>query len=159
VLRRKHHGHIDVTGQVSQPLGVTRIWKTGKMEGVFVRGCGNDGVDFAAEGELYRRFDGVARDAARADQPLAVPVRVAAAQLPGPDGDSPLSWYPGDLIFRADYRDLCLEWLSQCAGRDLWSDASGVAQRYSQTWPWVVRVLPSRLSRPSRPSRQDRIST
>lgn len=98
------------------------------MESVFVGGCRNDGVDFAAEGQLYRRFEGVAGDPACADQAFAVRVRVTAAQPPCPDGDSLLSRYPGDLVFRPNDRDLGCERLSQRAGRDLGPDPARIPQ-------------------------------
>ncbi len=82
-----------------------------------------------AEGELDRRFDGVAGDAAGTQQSLTIRVRVAAAQPPRPDRDSPRRGYSGDLVFRADDRDLGIEWLGQRAGRDLGPNPARVPQR------------------------------
>jgi len=129
LLRSEHHGDIDVAGEVGQPLGVTGIREACEMESVLVGGRRDDGVDLAAEGELYRGLNGVAGDAAGANQPFAVRFRVTTAQPPCTDGDAPLSRYFCDLVFRADNRDLGFERLDQGAGDDLGSDASGVTQR------------------------------
>ena len=128
-FRGQHHGHIHVTGEVSQPFSVTRIRKACEAERVLVGGGRNDGVDFAAESEFYRRLDGVTGNAAGPDQPVAVWIRITAAQPPRPDGDSSLSRYLRYLVFRANERDLDVERLGQRAGRDLGTDPARISQR------------------------------
>jgi hypothetical protein len=155
-LRGQHHGHVYIAGKVSQPLSVTWIGEAGKMESVLVSRRGDDGIDFAGEGELYRRLDGVACDTPRPDETIAVWVRVAAAQTPGAHGDFPLGRNRVNLVFRSDYCNLCVDGLSQSARCDLGTDSAGVAQAQRQTRPPALRPRPSRLSPPSP---QDLIST
>jgi hypothetical protein len=160
-LRRKHHRHVDIADEVCQPLGVTGVGKTCEVKGVLVSGGCDDGVDFSAERESDGEFDGVAGDAACADDAFTILAGVSTAEAPDTYRYSTLSWYIGDLVFGTHDRDVGIERLGQRATRDLGTDAAGVTQRHRDPRgrDLFPPARPSRLSRLSRPSRQIRIST
>src|SRR5687768_12405315 len=97
------------------------------MEGMLMGRRGDDGIDFAAQGELYRRLDGVAGDSAGTEDPMAVRVRVPAAQTPCAHRDSSLRRGRRDLVLRADHCNLRVDGLGQSASGDLRTDPAGVA--------------------------------
>jgi len=138
---------------------MARVGKACQMERVLMGGSGNDGIDFATEGEPDCYFDRVTGDAAGADGAMAVLARIAATQFPGSNCYPPSGWDRGDLVFRTHYSDLGFERFGQRGGRNLRADAPWVAQRNRQPRPDNVPVCPSRLSRRFRPSAQDLIST
>jgi hypothetical protein len=100
------------------------------MKGVLVGWSGDDGVDFAAEGEPGCGLDRVTGYAAGTDDSISVAVGVATAESPGANRDATLGRYGLDLVFRAYQRDLRLERLRQSTSRDLRPDTTGVAERY-----------------------------
>jgi hypothetical protein len=79
------------------------------MKGVLVGRSGDDRIDFAAEGQPGRGLDGVAGDAAGADDPVSVAGGVAAAQLPAADCNAALRRQICDLILGTDQRDVCVD--------------------------------------------------
>jgi hypothetical protein len=128
-LRREHHGHVDAAGELGQPFSVTWVGKTCEVKGMLVSRGGHDGVHFAVQSQLRGGFDGVSRDAAGPDDPVAIGSGVAAAQTPGADRDLSLRVDRSDLVFRSNDGDLGCQRLSQCTSRDLRTDAAWVAER------------------------------
>jgi hypothetical protein len=127
-LGSKHHGHIDLAGQLRQPLGMTWIGESREMQGVFVGGSGDNRIDFAAEGQPGRSLDRVARYAACADDPLSVAIAFATAEPPAADRNAALRRHRVDLVLRAHHRNLCIDRLSQRAGGDLGADPARITQ-------------------------------
>jgi hypothetical protein len=131
-LRREHHGDIDIAGEMCQPLGVTRVGKPCEVKGVLVsRGC-DDGVYFSVERELDGRLDGMAGDAAGADDAVPILVGVSTPETPHTNRYSTLRWYIGDLVFGPYDGDVGIERLDQRAGGNLGADAAGITQRHRQ---------------------------
>jgi hypothetical protein len=104
----KHHGHVYLTGELRQPLGVARVGKAREMKRVFVGGGGYDGIDFAGECQPGRGLDGVAGYAAGADDSIAVAIGISTAELPTADGDTVLRRNGTDLVVRAYHRYVCI---------------------------------------------------
>jgi hypothetical protein len=126
-LGGEHHGHIDIAGEVRQPLGVARVGKPCEVKGVLVSGGRDDGVDFSAERESDGGFDGVAGDAACADDAVTILAGVSTAQAPHTYRYSTLGWYIGDLVFGTHDRNVGVERLDQRTTGDLGTDAARVA--------------------------------
>jgi hypothetical protein len=129
-LSSEHHGYIHPSGQLGQPLGMARKRKAGEMEGVLMRGGGNDRVDLATERETSGSLDGVTRYSAGSDDPVAITISVSAAQPPAAHGDAVLGGNALDLIFSPDQGDICVNGPSECSSRDLRTDAARVSQRH-----------------------------
>jgi hypothetical protein len=157
-FRGEHHGHIDIAGEVCQPLGMARVGETCEVKGVLVSGGCDDSVDFSAEREFDGGFNRVAGYAARADDAVTVLAGVSTAETPHTYRYSTLGWYIGDLVFSTHDRDVGIQRLGQRATRNLGTDAAGVTQRHRDP---RARALfpPARPSRLSRLSRQILIST
>ena len=85
----QHHRHVHVAGEMGKPFCVSWIRKAREMERVLVGGTCHDGIDFAVECELDRVLDGVAGDAARADDTMPIVSPFAAAELPTAGGQTP----------------------------------------------------------------------
>ena len=106
LLGRQHHGDINVTREVGEPFGVPGIGKAGEVQRVLVGRGRDDGVDLALEGEPHRTLDGVPREAAGTDDPVAVAVLLAAPQLPAAHRHPVGGGHRGDLVLGADDRDV-----------------------------------------------------
>jgi hypothetical protein len=95
---------------------------------MLVRRSGDDGIDFAAEGESGYCFDGVPGDSARADDAAAVEIALAGAEIPAAHRDTALGGDCTDLILRADHHDLGINRTSESAGGNLGADASWITE-------------------------------
>ena len=102
------------------------------MQGVLVGGSGDNRIDFAAEGQPGRGLDGVAGDAAGADDPVSVAGGVAAAQPPAADRNAALRRHDVDLVLGPNDGDLRIDGLRQSKSRDLRPDAAWVSERYRE---------------------------
>jgi hypothetical protein len=130
LLGGKHHRHVHIAGEMSQPLGMARVGKSCEMQCVLVGRGGHDGIDVAALRQLDRGFDRVPGDAAGPDGPVSVGGSIAAAQTPGADRDPLLCLHRGDLVFRPYDRDVGLERLDQGGSSNLRTDAARVSEGY-----------------------------
>jgi hypothetical protein len=132
-LGREHHRHVDVARQMRQPLGVSRIRKPGEVERVLVSWSGDDRVNLALHRKLDRGLDRVTRQATGSYgtspilTPLTRPLAPAADRQTLPDGEL------GELVFRPHQSEVRIQRLGQCAGDDLRTDASRIAQRDRQS--------------------------
>ena len=104
--RGEHHRHVHVAGQLRQPLGVPGIGEARQVEGVLVRGRGDDRVHLALQRQLDRRLDGVPGEPPRPDHSRPVLGPLAAPQPPGSHADPPGRGNRRDLVLRPDDRDL-----------------------------------------------------
>ena len=76
-LGGQHHGHVDITGQMSQPLGVSGIGESGEMQRVLVRGSSHHRVYLALERQAHRLLHRMAGNAPGADGAASVAVITA----------------------------------------------------------------------------------
>jgi hypothetical protein len=127
-LGGKHHGHVDITGQMSQPLGMSGIGESGEMQRMLVRGSSHHGVHLALEREPHRLFDRMPRDAAGANGAASVAPVITAPQPPASDCNPMICRKTGDLILGPDQRQFSTDRLIQCGGGDLRPDAAGIAE-------------------------------
>jgi hypothetical protein len=126
---RQHHGHIDVAGEMSQPLGMAGIRKACQVKGVFMGGGGNDGVHFAGQGHSSGGLDCSSRDPSGPHGAAAVGIRITGAEPPGADADVTRGGERGDLIFGPHHHDVSGDGLSQGTGGDLGAYPPRIAQR------------------------------
>ncbi len=128
-LGRQHHGDIDVSGQVGQPLGVSGIGKSREVQRMLVGGSGDNAIHLTAERELGRGLHRVAGDTARPHGPA--PVRaIAASQTPGSHAKAAVGRNRANLIVGPDQRNFCRKGPSQGAGGDLGTDPARITQRH-----------------------------
>jgi hypothetical protein len=132
-LSGQHHGHIDPTGKLRQPLGVTGVGKSCEMQRVLVGRSGDDRIDLTAECQAGHYFDGVPGYAARTNDPVSVVVALAAAEVPSAHRDSALGWDGTDLIFGPDDEDLRIDRLGQGGGGDFGADPARITQGNSES--------------------------
>jgi hypothetical protein len=127
-LRGEHHGHVDITGQMSQPLGMSGIGESGEMQRMLVRGSSHYGVHLAVEREPHRLFHRMPRDATGATGAASVAAVITAPEAPASDCNPMICRKTGDLILGPHERQFSLDRLIQCGGGDLRPDATGIAE-------------------------------
>ena len=125
-VARQHHRDVAAAGEVRQPFGVSGKRKTGEMQGMLLHRCGDDGVDFAAQGEPGGLLDGASGDQPGFDRGRAhQPVRGS----PAAGADAVIDAQVGDLFLRPDRGDLGINTGLEHGGGDFRSDAPWIAQR------------------------------
>jgi hypothetical protein len=118
---------------MGQPLGVSWIGKAGEVEGMLVSGSGDDRVDLALQRELDCSLDRMACQPAGSYDTSSILAAVARPLAPTAHREAPANSQLGELVLRPDQREVRVQRLGQCAGDDLRTDASRIAQRNRQS--------------------------
>ncbi len=61
--RDQHHHGVHASGQLGEPLGVSRVFVAGRMQRPLLRRPGDDGIDAAGERQLHGLENGIGGEA------------------------------------------------------------------------------------------------
>jgi hypothetical protein len=132
LVARQHHRHVDVAGEMRQPLGMSGKRKPCEVQRVFLCGSGDDAIHFTGERQLRGAFHRAPGDSAGVNCATA---RDTLRLAPRTDWLVARGGDRCDLFAGADQGDVGIQLRGQRCGHDLRSNAARIPKGHREPDP------------------------